>query len=213
VARQSPPPGQAPYKYFLQEIDFASSLGLPSVVIADPRVSLADGSDRHWLRMDTASETVPAALQGTLNDIWDLWQKPSRPHYVFCAMDLASEDTRLTGPIRQLIQLITSMSTVVGDEVHKGNPENVNAAVRRAVCDALLVIADLTDDNLNTCIEAGMALATGTNLELLAAGTPRRPPFMLRERNMPTYRDRIEQIGLIHKLSRPYRRRVINAEL
>jgi hypothetical protein len=36
---------------------------------------------------------------------------------------------------------------------------------------------------------------------------------MLRERNMPTYRDRIEQIGLIHKLSRPYRRRVINAEL
>ena len=56
-------------------------------------------------------------------------------------MDLASEDTRLTGPVRQLIQLITSMPTVVGDEVHEGNPESVNAAVRHAVCDALLVIA------------------------------------------------------------------------
>jgi hypothetical protein len=206
-------PGQGPYKYFLQEIEFAASLGLPSVVIADPRVGLADGGDRQWLRLDTASETVPATLQPALNDLWDVWQKPSRPHYVFCAMDLASADTRLTGPVRQLIQLITSMPTVVGDEVHEGNPESVNAAVRHSVCDALLVIADLTDDNLNTCIEAGMALATGTNLELLAAGAPRRPPFMLRERNMPTYADRIEQIGLIHKLSRPYRRRVINAEL
>lgn len=128
-------------------------------------------------------------------------------------MDLACEDIRLTGPVRQLIQLITAMPTVVGNEVHEGNPENVNAAVRRAVCDALLVIADLTDDNLNTCIEAGMALATGASLELLAAGPARRPPFMLRERNLPTYGDRLEQIGLIHKLSRPYRRRVINGEL
>ncbi len=81
------------------------------------------------------------------------------------------------------------------------------------VCDAFLVIADLTDDNVNACIEAGMALAVGTNLELLAAGEPRRPPFMLRERNMPTYRDKVQQIGLIHKVCLPYRRRVINAEL
>lgn len=206
-------PGQAPYKYFLQEIGFAASLGLPSVVIADPRVSLADGGDGHWLRMETASPSLPAAVQTALNDLWDSWQKPNRPHYVFCAMDLACEDIRLTGPVRQLIQLITAMPTVVGNEVHEGNPENVNAAVRRAVCDALLVIADLTDDNLNTCIEAGMALATGASLELLAAGPARRPPFMLRERNLPTYGDRLEQIGLIHKLSRPYRRRVINGEL
>lgn len=206
-------PGQAPYKYFLQEIAFAASLGLPSVVIADPRVSLAGGDDGAWLRLETAAASLPAAVQGTLDELWDRWQKPARPHYVFCAMDLASEDIRLTGPVRQLIQLITAMPTVVGNEVHEGNPENVNAAVRRAVCDALLVIADLTDDNLNTCIEAGMALATGTSLEMLAAGPSRRPPFMLRERNLPTYADRSEQIGLIHKLVRPYRRRVINAEL
>jgi hypothetical protein len=193
--------GERPYKYFLQEIDFAADQGQPSVVIADPRIR------------ETNANVVPDTIQPLLRSLWDAWQKPRHPHYVFCAMDLDSEDTRSTSPVRQLIQLITSMPTVVGDEVHEGNPDNVNAAVRRAVSDAFLVIADLTDDNVNACIEAGMALAVGTNLELLAAGPQRRPPFMLRERNMPTYADRLHHVGLIHRISRPYRRRVINAEL
>lgn len=205
--------GEKPYKYFLREMDFAADQGLPSIVIADPRIRRADGHDREWLRMETNATIVPDAVQCSLRSLWDKWRQPRRPHYVFCAMDLDSDDTRLTGPVRQLIQRITSMPTVVGSEVHEGNPENVNAAVRRAVCDAFLVIADLTEDNVNACIEAGMALAVGGNVELLAAGPQRRPPFMLRERNMPTYTDEVQQVGLVHRVSRPYRRRVINAEL
>ena len=204
--------GQRPYKYFLQEIDFAAEQELPSVIIADPRIRRADGHDQHWLRMETNESIVPDPVQLLLRSLWDKWQQPRHPHYVFCAMDLDSEDTRFTGPVRQLIQRITSMPTIVGSEVHGGNSDNVNAAVRRAVCEAFLVIADLTEDNINACIEAGMALAVGTNVELLAAGPQRRPPFMLRERNMPTYTDKVQQIGLIHRISRAYRRRVINAE-
>lgn len=205
--------GEKPYKYFLHEIDFAAEQDLPSVVIADPRIRRSDGHDQNWLRMETDNNTIPNALQLSLRSIWDRWRKPQQPHYVFYAMDLDSNDTRFTGSVRQMIQLITSMPIKVGNEVHEGNPANANAAVRRAVCDAFLVIADLTDDSVNTCIEAGMALAIGTNVELLAAGPQRRPPFMLRERNMPTYNDEVQQIGLIHKISLPYRRRVINAEL
>ena len=205
--------GEKPYKYFLKEIDFAAKLELPSVIIADPRISRSDGGDERWFRMDTNANILPDPVKRSLNGLWEFWQRPSTPHKVFCAMDLDSEDKRNAGPIRQLIQLVTSMPTVVGDEVHEGSGENVNAAVRKAVCDAFLVIADLTDDNVNVCIEAGMALAVGTNLELLAFGKQRRPPFMLRERNMPVYKDKLDQIGLIHKISRPYRRRVINAEL
>lgn len=202
-----------PYKYFLQEIDFAAKIGLPSVVIADPRIRRTDGPDNDWLRMETNSEVMPDTVQDSLQSIWDTWSNPRQQHYVFCAMDLDSRDTQLTGPIRQVIQLITSMPTLIGDEVHEGNAGNVNAAVRNAVCNAFLVIADLTDDNINSCIEAGMALAVGTNLELLAAGQQRRPPFMLRERNMPAYADEVQKIGLIHKISLPYRRRIINEEL
>lgn len=76
-----------------------------------------------------------------------------------------------------------------------------------------MVLADVTDDNLNTCIEAGMGLAAGTNVELLARGKSRRPPFMLRSLQMPTYEDDVERLAVLHKIFRPYRRRVINAEL
>ena len=205
--------GEKPYKYFLKEIDFAAAQELPSVVIADTRIARADGQDERWLRMDTNSNILPEPVKRSLDGLWEIWQKPRKRHYVFCAMDLDSEDTRITGSVRQLIQLVTQLPTVVGNEVHEGNVENANAAVRKAVCDAFLVIADLTDDNVNTCIEAGMALAVGTNIEIMAFGKQRRPVFMLRERNMPTYEDELAQIGLIHKVTRPYRRRVINAEL
>ncbi len=205
--------GAAPYKYFLREIDLANELQLPSVVIADPRIHHAGGDDQNWLTMKTEDQIIPDEVQHSLRSLWDLWREPAQPHYVFCAMDLDSEIVRLGGPIRQLIQNVTSMPTKVGNEIHEGNPENVNAAVRLAVVDAFLVIADLTDDNVNVCIEAGMALAVGTNVELLAAGPNRRPPFMLRERNLRTYKDDVQQVGLIHTVSRPYRRRVINAEL
>jgi hypothetical protein len=66
-------------------------------------------------------------------------------------------------------------------------------------CDAFVVLADLTDDNVNACIEVGMGLATGTNVELLARGPSRRPPITLRMFQMPTYNGDIEQIGIVHK--------------
>jgi len=58
-----------------------------------------------------------------------------------------------------------------------------------------------------------MALAAGTNVEIVARGKPRRPPFMLRSLQLSTYEDDVDQLGLIHRIARPYRRRVINAEL
>lgn len=206
-------PGQTPYKYFLQEIELAAQFGIPSIVIADPRVRRVEGQDADWLRMDTQETIVPSDVKRALSNLWQSWVQPQRPHYVFCALDLDSADASASGPVRQLIQQITSMPTVVGDEVHEGNSESVNYAVRRSVCEAFLVIADLTDDNVNACIEAGMALAVGANIELIAKGPQRRPPFMLRERNMPTYEDKVEQLGVIHRICRKYRRRVINAEI
>jgi hypothetical protein len=51
------------------------------------------------------------------------------------------------------------------------------------------------------------------NVELMAAGKPRRPPFMLRTPQMPTYEDERQRLGILHRILHRYRRRVINAEL
>lgn len=201
---------ERPYNYFVREMDVAAGLGLPTVIVADPRIRRIDGSDTGWRRMDTAATQCPMPVAVDLSGLWELWQEPPARQYVFCAMDLDSDLARAAGPIRHLIERITGMTTIVGSEIHE---ENLQSAIMRKVCDAFVVLADITDDNLNTCIEAGMGLAAGTNVELLARGKPRRPPFMLRSLQMPTYEDDVERLAVLHRIMRPYRRRVLNAEL
>jgi hypothetical protein len=203
-------PGEKPYKYFLSEMDFAAKYGLPSIVVADPKVSRKDGADRGWLRMETEATECPNNVASALRSLWDEWREPPGPHYIFCALDLDSDVARAKGPIRHLIERVTGMPTVVGNEIHE---EPLQPAIIKKICNAFVVLADLTDDNLNTCIEAGMGLVARTNVELIARGKPRRPPFMLRTLQMPTYSDNVELIGIVHKVIRPYRRRIINAEL
>ena len=201
---------EKPYKYFIQEMDSAASLGLPNVIVADPRVHRADGPDDAWLRMETQAEECPSKIASALEALWEEWQKPLKPHYIFFATDLEAEAARATGPIRHLIERVTGMPTIIGNEIHE---EPIHSALMAKIREAFLVLADITDDNINACIEAGMGLASGTNVEIFARGEPRRPPFMLRSLQMSTYKNEIEQAGLVHKLIRPYRRRVINAEL
>jgi hypothetical protein len=199
-----------PYKYFVREMDFAEKLALPRVIVADPKVSREDGSDQAWLRMETNATECPGLIASALQGLWEQWQTPPQPQYIFLAMDLDSPAARPGGPVRHLIERITGMPTIVGNEVREGQ---VQSAIRDKICRAFVVLADITDDNLNTCIEAGMGLAAGTNVELFARGKPRRPPFMLRDLQMDTYEDEVELIGLVHKLARRYRRRILNTEM
>jgi hypothetical protein len=191
-------------------MDLAERHGIPQVIVADPRVRREDGPDDHWLRMAMEDIACPIDVQDVLESLWDDWRDPPAPQYVFCALDLESEAARSGSPLRHLIERVTGMPTVVGDEIHE---DSLHAAIIRTIREAFLVLADITDDNLNTCIEAGMGLAAGTNVEIISHGSPRRPPFMLRSLQMPTYADDIERVGLLHRIVRPYRRRIINAEL
>jgi hypothetical protein len=199
-----------PYKYFLQELDYAARLDLPMAIVADPRVSRVDGSDAAWLRMDTTATECPPAITSALTALGADWSAPPAPQYIFCALDLESDAARPSSSLRNMIERITGMRTIVGNEIHE---QPLQSAIIRSICGAFLVLADITDDNLNTCIEAGMGLAAGTNVEILARGKPRRPPFMLQGLQMVTYADDSEQIGILHRILYPYRRRVVNAEL
>jgi len=201
---------ERPYKYFITEMDVAARLNLPTVVVADPRIRRVDGSDAGWLRMETTATQCPSTVSVNLNGLWEQWREPPVPHYVFCAMDLDSDVGRAEGPIRHLIERITGMATIVGSDIHE---DNLQSAIIKKVRDAFVVLADISDDNLNTCIEAGIGLAAGTNVELVARGKARRPPFMLRALQMPTYESDVERLAVLHRVLRPYRRRIINAEL
>jgi hypothetical protein len=160
--------------------------------------------------MDTSATQCAAPVCSALETLWEEWDRPPNPQYLFWALDLESDAARPSSKLRHLIERVTGLETVVGDEIHQ---EPLHSAIVKAISQAFVVLADLTDDNVNTCIEAGMALATGANVELIARGKPRRPPFMLRTLQMPTYSGPVEQAAILHRILRPYRRRVINAEL
>lgn len=199
-----------PYKYFIQELNFANKIGIPTIVIADPKLQQDDLAIGNWLRMDTDTQRCPSNITEELTELWDNWIEPPSKQYIFCAMDLDSSATKSTGPVRQLLERLTGMQTVVGSDIDE---QPIHSAVMKAVCNAFIVIADITDDNINCCIEAGMAHAVETNVHLITQGKPRRPPFMLGTIQMPSYQNDVERIGLLHKIARQYRRRIINAEL
>jgi TIR domain len=207
---------ERPYKYFLSELDFAIKANLPTLVIADPQVHRIDGEDQTWLRMDTQASQCPSNVQNAINELWDRWVQPPHPHYIFLAIDLALTCSGRNSDLRELIERITGMPTIVGNEIRE---PDLQSAIMRSLKDAFLVIADISGAtestfNVDCCIEAGMTIASETNLALVARGKPHSPPFMLRHAGqLITYADEVEQLGAIHSIVREYRRRIINAEL
>jgi hypothetical protein len=102
------------------------------------------------------------------------------------------------------------MNTVVGVDLQgQEQASEIQEAIRRAA----LVIADITDDNVNVCIEAGMARMAGRPYELVSKGVTRSAPFMIRGPNTLFYRDDLELCGAVHRIARTHRRRIINAEI
>jgi hypothetical protein len=207
---------EKPYKYFISEIDIASSEGLPALVIADPRIRRSDGDDESWLRMDTNASECSSEISRKINDLWDAWGRPSQPHEIFFATELGTKSSEANSAARILMERVTGMPTIVGSEIHE---PDLQLAITERIKKAFLVVADITgsqetDFNLDVCIEAGMAIATETNFALITKGHSRRPPFMLRRAGqLMAYSDEAEFFGVLHKLVRDYRRRVINSEL
>ena len=76
-----------------------------------------------------------------------------------------------------------------------------------------MVIADISEGNLNTCIEAGIALGTKRQLRLVAREPRDRKPYMLSNHQIFPYANDVELLGIIHRIAFPYRRRVLNSEL
>ena len=186
------------------------------LAIADPRIRREDGDDNSWHRMPTDADTCPPEIEAGIEALWDNWREPAHGYLVFYATDLASDAARRGSDVRRLLELVTGMATRVGTDIQA---RSLQSAIMQALGEAFLVVADITGTerdrfNIDVCIEAGMAIAMGSNLELMAAGEPRSPPFMLREcGQLTTYRDAVEQLGKIRRIAWGFRRRVINTEL
>jgi hypothetical protein len=102
------------------------------------------------------------------------------------------------------------MPCIMGEDIRG---DHLQSQIQDRIAGSLVMIADISEDNLNTCIEAGIARGVRAHLYLVAQEPRRRPPFMFRDLQVFYYADEMELLGVVHRILRPYRRRVINYEL
>ena len=131
-----------------------------------------------------------------------------KEHYVFFAKSIEDEIQKGNYP-KELIELITGVSCVYGDQIYTGEIQGV---ITTQIQKSLVVLADISNENLNTCIEVGIARGAGCNYHLMAKTPRKRPPFMFRDQQVWFYEDKIELLGVIHKILFAYRRRIMNYE-
>jgi TIR domain len=194
--------------YILKEIAIGRNLGLPSLVVANQNVKLPEDLTKSAIRLETitSKDQIEAALQAHIEDLVDEWRAPAHPHYVFYATDLSENEER-NEVIVEHIQRITAMPCIIGDRLREGQ---VQQLITKKICDAFVMIADISEDNINTLVEAGIARGAGTTLHLVARGRRRSPPFMFRDQQVEYYSNDTELLGIVHRIMYPYRRRVLN---
>ena len=104
-------------KYVLREWELAAARGLPSLVVADPRVELPPELGHRPGLLDTARgevvdhDTLAVGADALAED----WLLPSRSPYAFLATAFDSGRTELRQLMTELIEAVTTMPCVVGD--------------------------------------------------------------------------------------------------
>ncbi len=195
-------------RYILKEIELAKARNLPGVIVAEPSVKLPDAG-LTVVRVDPA-KFDPAQLSRALEDLKEQWRTPAHPHYVFFGTDLDQANQTRNRKVRSLIQCVTGMSCMMGEDLRG---DHIQMQIRDRIARAFLMIADISEDNLNTSVEAGIARGAGTTLHLVAREPRQRPTFMFRDLQVFYYADDAELVGVVHRILHPYRRRIINYEL
>jgi hypothetical protein len=203
--------------FMIEEVELALNLGVPYVIVTESTVELPDLLVQGALTVARISvDNIPndriveeTAVPG-IRMMTDRWKNPAKPHYIFWGTDLDEEKEERNEVIKRMIERITAMPCVIGDDIRV---PQIREAIRNQIANSFMMIADISNDNLNTCIEGGIALGAKVRLNLLAQGARRDPPFMLDNNQLLFYKNDLELLGKIHKIVYPYRRKIINYEL
>lgn len=205
-------------KYCIKEIEFAQQHNLPCVVIAEPGVKLFEEQQNSFTYFQQVENIEQTARESNflkaVEEMRESWKKPRNEHYIFFATNFSNHERNQIA--RQLIQQITKLPCIVGENINYRNL-SIQEAIADLVRHASFVIADVSEDNVNTLIEAGIARGANVECRMVARTTPehprKRPPFMFRDKQVEYYKSDAELLGRIHRLAYPFRRRILNYEI
>jgi hypothetical protein len=213
------------YKYFLAEWEISRRLRLARQTFCVSRSALPPQLQSEAVEIGDAANSAP--VERELSALYDETE-PVAP-YAFLATDYKRNIQR-NEAARDVIEHVLGMKCWLGKDYPS---EELRKAIIEKIINANLVFADLAcsqDDaklrlqpNLNTCIEAGIAMGAGRPVFLTALDPesfdPKvqqkttQIPFMFRNSQVNWYQSVPDFLAQVHKLAMATRRRIINDEL
>jgi hypothetical protein len=195
-------------KYVLREWELAEARGLPCLVVADPRVELSPETERRrgLVRLPGPEAADSGNLMGLAETLREDWRAAARSPYIFYATGFGDESERLRRGVRELVEAVTALPCVLGEYVRG---DVVQREILRAVCGAVLVLADISGDGPNVYVELGAARGAGVPVAVLRQGKLGRPPFMLRDQQVWDYATPADLLGRVTRIAYPYRRTLL----
>lgn len=201
--------------YILQEATLAIELGEPLLLLAEPGVTppveLVAKAFRSTAFPLAGGAAGAAALGAVLEAFDDELHHRSHDDsgaFIFLASSLRGDAAETDGLVN-VIQRASNMLCVRGERVAG---DNVQQSIIDLIRRAAVVIADVSDDNRNTLVEAGIAMGSGTRLKLICReppeGAPLKKRFMFEGQEYFWYRTPEERLALCYYFARQFRRRV-----
>jgi hypothetical protein len=199
-------------KWIVKEVETARQLQRPYLLFVADGVKVDDvliGASIGKRTCPLPATADDRALTNALTLFDDEYSASPKVAYSFFATSLR-EGEKETERAVELIQQVTSMECLIGQRLQG---QHAQQEIVELIRNAQFVIADITANQLNSMIEAGIARGAGTRLHLMC-----KPPesgalqtrFMFRDLEVNWYNNPVERIGAVHRIARLYRRRVFN---
>lgn len=198
--------------YIEEELNTAFDIGMKYVLVAEDSLTF----DEHLVkaainqRCYSYSEFLnnKALIDDVIADVREVHKGPVNKHFSFFATSL------LKGPesndmLKKLVEQITGIECIFGTDL---DAEGAQKEIIKRISRALFMIADVSAENYNTLIEAGIARGCGTRLFLVCEGKPWSHRFMLQDLEKEFYEDEMQLIGAVHKIAKKFGRRILNNE-
>lgn len=210
-------PGSVPHctsPWVLDEVQIARDLKRPYILMAEHGVVVPEDLVAHAfgervlsLQGGDQSKQLSGALQD-FDEMLSHVRLSDAGTYSFFAASLIG-DAREGDELISVVERVTNMTCVQGRYL---TGQHAQDAIVQQIRGAAFVIADVTDDNRNSLIESGIARGAGVPLHLiccLPADGNRKTRFMLQDMEINWYADSLERIGIMYRIARRYRRRIL----
>lgn len=225
------------YRYIIRELAISTELGIPALLLAEADTALPESLARSACRLTTGEDyhgswvvEPPEWLEKSLEEL----ESPSSPQHVFLAAEF-KENLERVAHLREFIEAVTGLPCQIGRDFEG---QGLRDQIVSGIASASVVVANLASSdgavpgvagvNLNTCVEAGMALGVSATRGLAGKkplpvfltaqcapdekGRTARLPFMFRDSQITWYCTEAELLGHCRRLLLPYRRRIMNYE-